>query len=100
MKSVSSDQLDGKWERYDTNGNPITTVIGAYALSNLANRAKKQKKESGTGEGSSPDKVAIDKSKRHRLTFGDEVSNDKSQLTEIHYIESYKKYNQEFYIEN
>ena len=41
MKSVSSDQLDGKWERYDTNGNPITTVIGAYALSNLANRAKK-----------------------------------------------------------
>lgn len=30
----------------------------------------------------------------------DEVTGDKKQLTEIHYIESYKKYNQEFYIEN
>ena len=30
----------------------------------------------------------------------DELTNDKSQLTEVHYIESYKKYNQEFYMEN
>jgi hypothetical protein len=35
----------------------------------------------------------IDKKKRHRLTFGDDVANDKSALIEIHYIESYKKYN-------
>ena len=32
-------------------------------------------------------------STRHRVTFMDEVTSDKKQLTEIHYIESYKKYN-------
>ena len=30
----------------------------------------------------------------------DEVSDDKTALTEVHFIESYKKYNQEFYSEN
>jgi hypothetical protein len=66
------------------------------------NRNKSTKRKSGmspgTGEVSSPDKE--DRSKRHRLTFADEVHNDKTALTEIHYIESYKKYNQEYYIEN
>jgi len=30
----------------------------------------------------------------------DEVTNDKDALVEVHMIESYKKYNQEFYMEN
>lgn len=30
----------------------------------------------------------------------DEMTDDKASLTEVHYIESYKKYNQEFYAEN
>ena len=52
----------------------------------------------GTGEGEgSPGKK--DKKKRHKITFMDEITNDKTQLTEVHYIESYKKYNQEFYME-
>ena len=50
----------------------------------------------GTGEGQSPEK---EKKKRHRITFMDDVTNDKSMLVEVHCIESYKKYNQEFYME-
>jgi hypothetical protein len=30
----------------------------------------------------------------------DDVTGDKKLLTDVHVIESYKKYNQEFYIEN
>ena len=57
----------------------------------------------GTGENqTSPDKKKEDlsKKKRHKVTFLDEVTDDKSALTDIHFIESYKKYNQEFYSEN
>ena len=93
------------------NGNPITTVIGNFAINNTVNRNKSMKSKRasgvspGTGEVSSPDKAsqedaATAKKQRHRLTFADEVHNDKTLLTEIHYIESYKKYNQEYYIEN
>ena len=30
----------------------------------------------------------------------DDVSGDKKALTDVHMIESYKKYNQDFYVEN
>ena len=75
--------MDNKYSRYDANGNPITTVIGNFSLQNLANRSKNKKSKTespGTGEVSSPDKKdsEIDKKKRHRVTFFDEVNNDKT----------------------
>jgi len=30
----------------------------------------------------------------------DEVTGEEAKLVEVHYIESYKKYNQEFFMEN
>ena len=91
--------------RHDRFGNPITTVIGSYSLSNVGKRSRsiKEKKDSlnastlsgGTGEG----QEKKEKKKRHRLTFMDEVTGDKTQLLEVHPIESYKKYNSEFYME-
>ena len=41
----------------------------------------------------------VPKKKKHRVTFADDVNGDKKALTEVHLIESYKKYNQEFYVE-
>ena len=35
----------------------------------------------------------INEAKKHKLTFADHVAKDKSKLTQIHYVESYKKYN-------
>jgi hypothetical protein len=99
--------------RLDRLGNPITTVIGSYSLSSLNQRSKsiKDKKDresrkslnsstlsGGTGEGQGDKKET--KKPRHKLTFMDEVTNDKEALVEVHMIESYKKYNQEFYMEN
>ena len=64
---------------------------------------------SDTGSAESPAKVGnseedstqsdIPKKKKHRVTFADDVSGNKKALTEVHMIESYKKYNQEFYVE-
>jgi hypothetical protein len=31
--------------------------------------------------------------KSHRITFADHVTNDKEKLTDIYFVESYKKYN-------
>ena len=108
-KQKRSNSINGN--RYDKNGNKITTEIGRYYLSNVTERSKsvKERKESrkslnssqlsgGTGEGQSPEKEK--NKKRHRITFMDEVTGDKSMLVEVHCIESYKKYNQEFYMEN
>ena len=108
-KQKRSNSLNGN--RYDINGNKITTEIGRYSLSNVSARSKsvKERKESrkslnssqlsgGTGEGQSLEKEK--NKKRHRITFMDEVTGDKSMLVEVHCIESYKKYNQEFYMEN
>ena len=59
---------------------------------------------SDTGGAESPLKAENDdrakKQQRHRISFADDVSGDKNQLADVHYIESYKKYNQEFYIDN
>ena len=33
--------------------------------------------------------------KSHRITFADQVSKDRSKLTDVYYVESYKKYNYE-----
>ena len=62
--------------------------------------------ETGNSEGLSPEKLDTagetiyseespvkDKKKRHRVTFADDVNGDKKKLTEVHPIESYKKYN-------
>jgi len=38
-------------------------------------------------------KLSEDPTKRHRVSFMDQVTDDKDQLTEVHHIESYKKYN-------
>ena len=89
--------------RFDRNGNPITTSIGrfhtgAMRKSMKASTRKSLNSDTGAADLASPEKV--DPKKRHRVTFMDDVSGDKNQLTEIHLIESYKKYNQEFYIEN
>ena len=88
--------------RTDRFGNPITSVIGSYSLKNLTNRSKSvrtNKKDDlnsstlsgGTGEGQTDN--SDNKPKRHKLTFMDEVTNDATQLVEVHKIESYKKYN-------
>ena len=56
---------------------------------------------SDTGGAESPMKgEEAKKPPRHRVSFADDISGDKSQLADVHYIESYKKYNQEFYIDN
>ena len=57
---------------------------------------------SDTGGAESPLKGedSAKKPQRHRISFADEISGDKSLLSDVHYIESYKKYNQEFYIDN
>ena len=99
--------------RYDRNGNPITTVIGAFSVETRRQLLKQKKlaslrqsgtsdtgnsevsplkgiNETETSEAGSPVK---DKKKRHRVTFADDVTGEKSKLTEVHTIESYKKYN-------
>ena len=50
---------------------------------------------SDTGGAESPLKgdFSQGKKQRHRISFADDVSGDKSQLSDVHYIESYKKYN-------
>ena len=50
---------------------------------------------SDTGGAESPLKGDDSKAKkqRHRISFADEVTADKSALSDVHYIESYKKYN-------
>ena len=55
--------------------------------------------DTGAADLASPDKKE-DKKQRHRVTFMDDVSGDKGQLVEIHLIESYKKFNQDSYMEN
>ena len=54
--------------------------------------------DTGAADLASPEKK--DKQQRHRVTFMDDVSGDKGQLVEIHLIESYKKFNQDSYMEN
>jgi len=51
---------------------------------------------SDTGGAESPlkgDDSQAKKPQRHRISFADDIMNDKSALSEVHYIESYKKYN-------
>ena len=48
---------------------------------------------SDTGGAESPVKGEDKKKQRHRLTFADDVTGNKAELTDVHYIESYKKYN-------
>ena len=83
-------------KRKDRHGNPITTEIGRFSL--VSKKKKKTVVGAGTG-GKEEESVTgeqsefTDKKTRHRVTFMDEITNDKSQLTEVHLIESYKKYN-------
>ena len=61
-KKGDVDALPNKSQRIDRNGNPITTIIGNFAIANQVNRNKsiKNKRNSGmspgTGEVSSPEK--------------------------------------------
>ena len=78
-------------ERKDRYGNLITTEIGRFSLVG----AKKSLKENtngnlrsnsslsgGTGEGQTQNKSqSADKNKRHKISFYDEVTSDKSKLT-------------------
>ena len=87
--------------RTDRFGTPIQTEVGKFSLQPSGNKSKvgdeqrdsvKSKTSNisgGTGEPAS----AVSKKTRHKISFLDEVTNDKSKLTDIHLIESYKKYN-------
>uniref|UniRef100_A0A7S3N1K8 Uncharacterized protein n=1 Tax=Strombidium inclinatum TaxID=197538 RepID=A0A7S3N1K8_9SPIT len=104
--------------RFDRHGNPITTQIGTfqYDASTRSQSVKAVRKsmndkmldtskdESGLTQESSMIKAENEaqspKKVRHKVTFMDDVSGEKGQLTEVHYIESYKKYNQEFYVDH
>ena len=91
-------------ERSDRFGNPITTDIGKFSLggskrmsksqyedTNTSLKSKTSNTSGGTGEPNASGKS--DKKTRHKISFMDDVSNDKNKLTEIHLIESYKKFN-------
>ena len=78
----------------DKFGNTITTEIGRFSLQSSPRKSKdgelkKQNSSGGTGE----PMQKPDKKLRHKISFHDDISNDKSKLTEIHLIESYKKFN-------
>ena len=108
-KSIKSDQS----QRFDRHGNPILTQIGTFSVSNrkalVKSRDLRRSQNSDTGSAESPSKAGdseptddspYGRKKKHRVTFMDEVSGDKSALTDVHSIESYKKYNQDFYVES
>ena len=91
--------------RFDRNGNLINTQIGRFHTGSMRKSIKNRKSlinmnsDTGAADLGSPDKK-VEKSLRHRVTFMDEVLGDKSQLVEVHLIESYKKFNQDSYMEN
>ena len=76
------------------NGNLITTQIGSFRK-RPSKKGKRGEEKDDSINSKSPKKKK--KANRHRVTFGDEVSGSKKNLLRVHYIESYKKYNQEFY---
>ena len=94
---------NGKRIRYDKFGNQITTKIGTFSVENRKAqiKAKKEREKamsmnSDTGGAESPLKSDDDRSKkqqRHRISFADQVSGNEKSLSDVHYIESYKKYN-------
>ena len=94
----SQDRQRSQSVRFDRNGHKITTQIGQFSLASLsarANSVKAAKRDAngrravntsnvsaGTGEGQgSPSKE--DKTKRHRVTFMDEVTNDKTMIIDV-----------------
>ena len=103
LKITRSASMTDKRVRYDRNGNPITTVIGAFSVETRRLLVKQKKlatlRQSGTsdtgnseisplkGAGETVDSEASpvkDKKKRHRVTFADDISGDKKKLTEVH----------------
>ena len=101
QKNLTMDSI----QRRDRNGNVITTEIGRFSLVSSRKSSSKKKSVVGAGTGGKEEENEKNgeepqKKPRHRVTFMDEVTFDKSKLTEVHLIESYKKYNQEFYVEN
>jgi hypothetical protein len=103
LKMAKLKSADDSLKRKDRNGNVITTEIGRFSLINAGKKSKARKTVVGAGTGGKEEEgqnESPEKKTRHKVTFMDEVTNDKTQLTEIHLIESYKKYNQEFYIDN
>ena len=66
--------------RYDTYGNRITTEIGTF-----------RSRRNGGGKVKYPKKTAEEKAKRHRISFADDILGDKDKISQVHYIESYKK---------
>lgn len=103
LKMAKMKSADDSLRRKDRNGNVITTEIGRFSLTNAGKKSKARKTVVGAGTGGKEEEgqtESPEKKTRHKVTFMDEVTNDKTQLTEIHLIESYKKYNQEFYIDN
>ena len=104
----SDETLASSNSRKDRFGNPITTEIGKFSLAN-SKRSFKEIKDGpkrrntsntsgGTGEGQSSTGKP-ENARRHKISFMDEMCGEKSKLTEVHLIESYKKYNQEFFQE-
>lgn len=105
--SLNQTMVDSEISRFDRNGNPITTVIGKFATGAMRKSMKSSNRKSlqtnmnsdtGAADLASPEKKDV--KQRHKVTFMDEVSGDKGQLVEIHLIESYKKFNQDSYLEN
>lgn len=103
--TATSVDENGKRIRYDKFGNKITTVIGTFSVANRKNLIKSKKASmshtSDTGGAESPLKGEdrAKKPQRHRISFADDMMGQ-DKLSDVHYIESYKKYNQEFYIDN
>ena len=101
-------------QRYDRNGNIIATQIGTFSTANrralLKSRElmKSQNSDTGSAEhtptketkGEEEPSSPYGRKKKHKVTFMDDVSGDKKALTDVHMIESYKKYNQDFYVES
>ena len=106
--SLNNTIAESEITRFDRNGAPITTVIGKFQTGSMrksmkggSNRKSLQtnmNSDTGAADLASPEKKET--KQRHKVTFMDEVSGDKSQLVEIHLIESYKKFNQDSYLEN
>ena len=81
-------------------GNSITTEIGKFSahgsprkgskVGDSSTKSKESNLSGGTGE---PNGESKKSEKRHKISFADEISGDKSKLTDIHLIESYKKFN-------